>query len=130
MTVVTSMAAAVGRGPLLVSGSAHPDLAAAVAAGLRVGAVEGQVDRFPDGELRPNVGCVRDRDVYVLAPTGPPVHDNLVELMLLLDACRRGGAARCTAVVPYLGYARQDRRGRDGQALGLRARCQVDNLLT
>ena len=117
---MSGVAGPVGGGPLLVAGYAHPCLAAAVAAGLRVGAVEGQGERFPDGELRPSVGCVRGRDVYVLASTGPPVHDNLVELMLLLDACRRGGAARCSAVVAYLGYARQDRRSRDGQALGLR----------
>ena len=75
---------------------------------------------FPTGSCARPSGCVRDRDVYLLAPTGPPVNDNLVELMLLLDACRRGGAARCTAVVPYLGYARQDRRSQQGQALGLR----------
>ena len=112
-------------GPRLVAGRAHPALAEAVATGLRVRPVPAQVERFPDGELRPTVGCVRDCDVYVLAPTGPPVNDNLVELLLLLDACRRGGAARLTAVVAYLGYARQDRRSRDGQALGLRTVADV-----
>jgi len=112
-------------GPRLVAGRAHPALAEAVATGLRVRPVPAQGERFPDGELRPTAGCVRDCDVYVLAPTGPPVNDNLVELLLLLDACRRGGAARCTAVVPYLGYARQDRRSHDGQALGLRTVADV-----
>ena len=118
--MMSGAAADVGGGPMLVAGRAHPELAAAVAAGLGTRPVDGRGERFPDGELRPTVRCVRDRDVYLLAPTGPPVHDNLVELMLLLDACRRGGAARCTAVVPYLGYARQDRRSQQGQALGLR----------
>ncbi len=120
MSVVTGKAAAAGSGPLLVAGHAHPELAAAVAACLGTRPVDGRGERFPDGELRPTVRCVRERDVYLLAPTGPPVHDNLIELMLLLDACRRSGAARCTAVVPYLGYARQDRRSHQGQALGLR----------
>lgn len=59
-------------------------------------------------------------DVYILQPTAPPVSDHLVELLLLLDACRRAGASRVTAVVPYFGYARQDRRGRAGEAVGAR----------
>ena len=92
---VTIMApGAFEAGPRLVAGRAHPALAEAVATGLRVRPVPAQGERFPDGELRPTAGCVRDCDVYVLAPTGPPVNDNLVELLLLLDACRRGGAAR------------------------------------
>ena len=69
------------------------------------------VKRFPDGELRPIIGHVRGDDVYVVQPTGPAVNEHLVELLLLLDACRRGDADRVTAVVPYFGYARQDRRG-------------------
>ena len=57
---------------------------------------------------------------YVIQPTGPPVSDHLVELLLLLDACRRGGAGRITAVLPYFGYARQDRRSQAGEAVGAR----------
>ena len=56
----------------------------------------------------------------VIQPTGPPVSDHLVELLLLLDACRRGGAGRITAVLPYFGYARQDRRSQAGEAVGAR----------
>src|SRR5208283_4168020 len=67
----------------------------------------------------PVVGHLRGDDVYVIQPTGPPVSDHLMEL-LLLDACRRGGAGRITAVLPYFGYARQDRRGRAGEAVGAR----------
>jgi ribose-phosphate pyrophosphokinase len=80
----------------------------------------GEVERFPDGELRPIMLGVRGDDVFVVQPTGPPVNDHLVELLLLIDACRRAGAGRVTAVVPYFGYARQDRRNRDGQAIGAR----------
>ena len=100
--------------PRIVSGTGHPHLAEAVAADLGTQVTPCLVERFPDGELRPVVDPVRGDDVYVLQPTGPPVNDHLVELMLLLDACRRDGAARVTAVVPYFGYARQDRRDRRG----------------
>ena len=79
-----------------------------------------ELDRFPDGELRPVMNPVRGDDVYVIQPTGPPVSDHLMELLLLLDACRRDGAGRITAVVPYFGYARQDRRGRPGEPVGAR----------
>ena len=84
-----------------------------------------EVVRFPDGELRPVVGSMRGDDVYVIQPTGPPVNEHLVELLLLLDACRRAGAGRITAVVPYFGYARQDRRGRPGEAVGARVAADV-----
>ena len=70
--------------------------------------------------MRPALGRLGGDDVYVIQPTGPPVSDHLLELLLLPDACRRGGAGRITAVLPYFGYARQDRRGRDGQAVGAR----------
>ncbi|MVU78336.1 ribose-phosphate diphosphokinase [Nocardia sp. ET3-3] len=104
----------------VVSGSANPGLAAAIAAMLDIEAPGGELERFPDGEVRPVVEHVGGKDVYVVQPTSPPVNDNLVELLLLLDACRRSRAARVTAVVPYFGYARQSRRTRAGQALGLR----------
>ncbi|MEU1430136.1 ribose-phosphate pyrophosphokinase [Nocardia sp. NPDC005746] len=104
----------------VVSGSANPALAAAVAERLDADALGVVLERFPDGEIRPIVGHVSGQDVYVVQPTAPPVNDNFVELLLLLDACRRSRAARVTAVVPYLGYSRQDRRTVSGQALGLR----------
>ena len=104
----------------IVFGTANPPLARAVAAALATEPVSCDIERFPDGELRPAVGHLRGEDVYVVQPTPPPVNENLVELMLVLDACRRAGAGRVTAVVPYLGYARQDRRGRAGEAVGAR----------
>jgi ribose-phosphate pyrophosphokinase len=63
---------------------------------------------------------VRDADVYLLQPTVPPIEANLLQLLLLADACRRGGAMRVTAVVPYFGYARQDRRATGREAVGAR----------
>jgi ribose-phosphate pyrophosphokinase len=104
----------------VVSGTANRSLASKISSALGVGSVAGEVERFPDGELRPIVPGVRGDDLYVVQPTGPPVNENLVELLLLIDACRRGGAGRVTVIVPYFGYARQDRRNRDGQAIGAR----------
>jgi len=86
--------------PRIVAGTANRPLAEAVAEGLGSEVVPGALERFPDGEFRPVVGPVRGDDVYVLQPTGPPVNEHLVELALLLDACRRAGATRVTAVVP------------------------------
>jgi ribose-phosphate pyrophosphokinase len=104
----------------VVPGTANAPLAAAVAATLDTEPVLCEVERFPDGELRPAVAEVRGEDVYVVQPTGPPVNDHVIELLLLLDACRRAGADRVTAVIPYFGYARQDRRGAAGEAVGAR----------
>lgn len=100
--------------PRIISGTGNPRLAEALASDLGVPLTACPIERFPDGELRPLVDPIRGDDVYVLQPTGPPVNDHLVELMLLLDACRRAGADRVTALVPYFGYARQDRRDRPG----------------
>lgn len=102
----------------ILSGTANPSLAAAVARELGIQVTPCKVERFPDGELRPTVGSVRDDDVYVVQSTGPPVNDHLVELLLLLDACQRGGAGRITAVMPYMGYGRQDRRKAPGDSVG------------
>ena len=87
--------------------------------------MRGQIERFPDGELCPVVGAMRGDDVYVFQPTAPPVNEHLMELALSVDACRRAGAERVTAVVPYFGYARQDRRSRPGQAIGTRVAADI-----
>lgn len=80
----------------IVSGSANPSLAVAVAATLGLELLHCSVERFPDGELRPAVAEVGGDDVYVVQPTGPPVNENVVELLQLVDACRRAGADRIT----------------------------------
>jgi ribose-phosphate pyrophosphokinase len=81
-----------------------------VAAQFRRSLTPVEVGRFPDGEVRIRLGAnLRRRDVFVLQPTGPPVNENLVELLALVDACRRAAARWITAVIPYFGYARQDK---------------------
>src|SRR6266568_3514903 len=104
----------------IICGSASPRLADAIIARCGGGAGGCVVERFPDGEVRPIVENVAGCDVYVVQSTSPPVAEHLVELLLILDACRRAYAGRITAVLPYFGYARQDRRTAGGQALGVR----------
>lgn len=95
----------------LISGTAHPELAAAIAAELDLPLADAHVGRFPDKEIDIKVGeDIRGRDVFVLQPTCPPVNDNWAELLLLLDTLRRASAGRITAVMPYYGYARKDRK--------------------
>src|SRR5215218_7753249 len=95
----------------IFAGTANAGLAEAVARelGVRLGACA--VERFPDGETSVRLDePVRGREVFVVQPTSPPVNDHLVELLAFADACRRASAARLTAIVPYFGYARSDRR--------------------
>jgi ribose-phosphate pyrophosphokinase len=106
---------------VLMSGSSHPALGAAVAQVLDLEQGRCITSRFPDGEHHVEVAEeVRGCDVYLLQPLGPPVDANLMELLLLVDACRRRGAARVTVVVPYLAYARHDRRETGREPLGAR----------
>jgi ribose-phosphate pyrophosphokinase len=73
--------------------------------------VSAEITRFEDGEIGVNIDeTVRGADVFVVQPTSPPVNENLMELLVLIDALRRASARRITAVVPYYGYARQDRK--------------------
>jgi len=107
--------------PIVLAGSANPALAQAVAHALGVPLGRAYTEAFPDGELHVEVAeTVRGRDIYLVQPTGPPVEAHLVELLLLGDACRRAGAAERTAVIPYFGYARQDRRSSEREPLGAR----------
>jgi ribose-phosphate pyrophosphokinase len=96
---------------VVIPGSAHPAMAADIARILGVPLVPVHLERFPDGELSVRLlEAVRGLTAVVVQPTGPPVDANLVELLALTDACRRAAAERVIAVVPYLGYARGDRR--------------------
>ncbi|WP_225412941.1 ribose-phosphate diphosphokinase [Stigmatella hybrida] len=106
---------------VLMSGSSHPVLGAALAEALGVEPGRCEIDRFPDGEHHVEViEEVRGCDVYLLQSLGPPVDSHLMELLLLVDACRRRGAGRVTALVPYFAYARQDRRETGREPLGAR----------
>ena len=95
------------------SGNAHPDLAKEICGHLGMEPGQADVGRFPDGEVRVQIGeNVRGADVFVVQPTCKPVNESLVELLIVLDALRRASARRVTAVMPYYGYARQDRKDR------------------
>jgi len=97
----------------IFSGNAHPALARDIAyhLGLSLGRIA--VGRFSDGEISVEImENVRGRDVFIVQPTCPPVNENLMELLIMADACQRASAARVTAVIPYFGYGRQDRRRR------------------
>ena len=103
--------------PKLISGNANMPLAQSVARrmsmhrGINVGLVDARVERFNDGEIFVEVfENVRGEDMFVIQPTSNPANDNLMELLIICDALRRSSAARITAVIPYFGYARQDRR--------------------
>ena len=101
----------------ILSGNATLSLAGAIARALGVRLGRAQVQRFSDGEISVEVlDNIRGRDVFIVQSTCPPVNDNLMELILLADACRRASAYRITAVVPYFGYSRQDRRSRATRA--------------
>lgn len=103
------------------SGTSNTELAERVAAELQLTTSPMRVERFPDGEMKVDVAVnPRAQDVYILQSTHPPVGEHLLELMLIVDAFRRGGAGRITAVVPYFGYARQDRRAHGRESLGSR----------
>ena len=103
----------VATAPLLFAGSANPVLAQSVAQALRATLSPVTVERFPDREIHVELlEDPRGREVVLLQPTSPPPDEHLFELLALADACRRADAARITAVIPYFGYARQDRRAR------------------
>ncbi len=98
---------------MLFTGNANPPLAEAVANHLQIPLGKATVDRFSDGEVMVEIGeNVRGRDVFVVQPTSIPTNENLMELLVMVDAIRRASAYRITAVIPYMGYARQDRRPR------------------
>ena len=96
---------------MVFSGNANPVLAREICRSLGVKLGDASVGRFSEGEIQIKVNQnVRGKDVFVIQPTCPPTNDNLMELLILMDALRRSSAGRITAVIPYYGYARQDRK--------------------
>ncbi|MFN3824240.1 MAG: ribose-phosphate pyrophosphokinase [Pseudorhodobacter sp.] len=120
--------------PKLISGNANMTLARAIARrmsmhrGMSVGLVDARVERFNDQEIFVEVyENVRGEDMYVIQPTSNPANDNLMELLIIADALRRSSADRITAVIPYFGYARQDRRAKARTPISAKL---VANLIT
>jgi ribose-phosphate pyrophosphokinase len=95
------------------TGNAHPELAQDIAHSLMLPLARAQVGRFSDGEINVEIlENVRGRETFIVQPTCPPTAENLMELLVMADALKRASAARITAVIPYFGFARQDRRPR------------------
>ena len=115
---------------MVFAGNANPILASSVADLLGLPVSKSLVSKFSDGETRVEIQeNVRGRDVFIIQSTCPPTNDNLMELVLMVDALRRASAARVTAVVPYFGYARQDRRVKSSR-VSISARVIADQLAT
>jgi ribose-phosphate pyrophosphokinase len=111
----------------IFSGSAHPTLAKDIADLLQVPLGKSTSRRLPDSEIHVMIDeVVRDQDIFVVQPCSAPVNDNLMELLLYVDAFRRASAHSVTAVIPYFPYARQDRMSRGREAISSRV---VSNLL-
>ncbi|OYY74756.1 MAG: ribose-phosphate pyrophosphokinase [Gammaproteobacteria bacterium 28-57-27] len=101
---------------MVFAGNANPELAQRVAENLDLPLGQATVTRFSDGETYVEIlENVRGRDVFIIQPTSHPCNDNLMELMVMADALRRASAGRITAVIPYYGYSRQDRRVRSAR---------------
>jgi ribose-phosphate pyrophosphokinase len=101
----------------LIAGDAHPELAREIAQRAGAKMIAAAVTAFADGETQVRIeGDVRAADLYIVQPTSAPTNERLMTLALLADAARAADAARITAVIPYFGYARQDVRGRPGEA--------------
>jgi len=112
----------------IFAGNSHPGLAQDLCDYLGTELVNADVTRFKDGEIGVRTyETVRGADVFVVQPTSPPVNENLMELLVIIDALRRASARRITAVIPYYGYARQDRKARPRDPITSKL---VANLLT
>jgi len=115
---------------MVFSGNANPELAEKVVSNLGIPLGDVTVDKFSDGEIMVELNeNVRGRDVFVIQPTCNPTNDNIMELIVMVDALHRASAGRITAVVPYFGYARQDRRVRSAR-VPITAKVVADMMVT
>ncbi len=102
-----------GKNIKIFSGNAHPALAMQIASALGLPLGKATVGTFSDGEISVSMGeSVRGSDVFLIQSTCEPVNNHLMELLIMIDACKRASAGRITAVIPYFGYARQDRKSK------------------
>ncbi len=114
--------------PKIFSGSAHPELADEIANYLGLRRSDATVKRFPDGETFVKINeNIRGRDVFIVQPTCPPTNENIMELLIMVDAAKRASAQQINAVIPFFGYARQDRK--DQPRVPITAKL-IANLLT
>ncbi len=112
----------------IFTGNSNRPLAESVCKAIGVPLCESEVKSFADGEVSCSINeTVRGSDVFIIQSTCKPVNDNLVELLVLIDACRRASAGRITAVIPYFGYARQDRKARSRDPISAKL---VANMIT
>jgi ribose-phosphate pyrophosphokinase len=112
----------------LIGGSANPALSALISEKLDVALTDPRLRRFPDGEINVKIeDSMRGHDVFVIQPTSPPVNEHLFELFIILDALRRASAGRVTAVIPYYGYARKERKTQPREPISAKL---VANFLT
>ncbi len=128
---------AYGDSVRLISGTAHPVLSEAIAREMDIPLCDAIVGRFPDGEIDIKINDdVRGTDCFVIQPLSPPVNENWIELLLLLDCLKRASAGRVTAVMPYYGYARKDRKDEGRVPISAKVvantitRCGADRVLT
>ncbi len=113
---------------MLFTGNANPALAGQIARYLKTKISEAEVGRFPEGEISVKIGRdVRGADVFLVQGTSPPSNDNIMELLIMIDALKRASAARITAVLPFYGYGRQDRKDRPRVPISAKL---VANLIT
>lgn len=117
-----------GKDIKVFAGNAHRALAEEIAEKIGIPVGKATVGKFSDGETEVNIGeVVRGSDVFIIQPTCAPVNDNLVELLIMIDALKRASAGRITAVIPYFGYARQDRKAKARDPISAKL---VANLIT
>ena len=119
---------AYGENIKVFTGNANPEFAMTICKELGIEPGKGMVKTFADGEVAVTLEeTVRNSDVYLVNATCKPVNDHLMELLVMIDACRRASADRITAVIPYFGYARQDRKAKSRDPISAKL---VANMLT
>ena len=102
-----------GKNIKIFSGNSHPALAMQIASALGLPIGKAAISTFADGEISVSISeSVRGSDVFLVQSTCGPVNNNLMELLIMIDSCKRASAGRITAVIPYFGYARQDRKSK------------------